>query len=110
MKHRTIDLSERANLTQVAYLLTRAQLVITNDSGLMHLSSYLDAPVVAVFGHTNPKEYGPWGSESFFVKKEATRKQEQDPTFDHMERISPEDVIAEALRKTQWAPIRNAKV
>ena len=110
MKKPTVNLSGRANLTQVAYLLTRAHLVVTNDSGLMHLSSYLDAPVVAVFGHTNPKEYGPWGSESFFVKKEASRSQEEDPRFDHMIRITSDDVIAEVLRKTKWAPVPNAKL
>lgn len=102
MKHPAVDLSGRANLTQVAYLLTRAQLILTNDSGLMHLSSYLDAPVVAVFGHTNPKEYGPWGSDSFFVKKQTDAAKERDPQFDHMVRISPDDVIAEVLRKTNW--------
>jgi heptosyltransferase II len=41
-------------LPQLARLFSRAQLAITNDSGLMHLASAVGLPVLALFGPTHP--------------------------------------------------------
>jgi ADP-heptose:LPS heptosyltransferase len=42
-------------LLQVAGLLSRCRLVLTNDSGLMHLANAVGTPVLAIFGPTNPR-------------------------------------------------------
>ncbi|MBI3324785.1 MAG: lipopolysaccharide heptosyltransferase II [Candidatus Omnitrophica bacterium] len=48
-------------LQQLAVLMQRAQLVITNDSASLHLACAVDAPVLALFGPTDPRKYGPTG-------------------------------------------------
>jgi heptosyltransferase-2 len=45
------------SLMQTAALLQRAHLLLSNDSGLMHMATALQVPVVAVFGPTVP-EFG----------------------------------------------------
>lgn len=70
MRQRAVDLSGRATLTQVAHLLSRSKVLLSNDSAPMHLASYLDVPVVALFGPTNPERYGPWSPGSQVVKKD----------------------------------------
>jgi len=65
-----INLCAKTNLTQLAALIKQTQLLITNDSAIMHLASYLKIPVVAIFGPTDEKKYGPWSSKSAIVKKD----------------------------------------
>ncbi|MGE5308073.1 MAG: glycosyltransferase family 9 protein [Deltaproteobacteria bacterium] len=63
-----VDLAGRTTLPQLACLMTRARVVITNDSGNLHLASYLGVPTVAVFGPTDERRYGPWSSSNAVVK------------------------------------------
>ena len=65
-----INLCAKTSLTQLAALLKKAQLLITNDSAVMHLASYLNVPVVAIFGPTDEKKYGPWSQSCAVVKKD----------------------------------------
>ncbi len=69
MKERAVDLSGKTSLRQLAAILQKAHLVIVNDSAIMHLASYLDRPLVAIFGPTDPQLYGPWSSQSCVIKK-----------------------------------------
>ncbi len=46
----------------LAGLLQDARLVISNDTGTMHLAGILNTPVVALFGPSNHREYGPLGN------------------------------------------------
>ncbi len=64
------DLSGKTTLIQLAALLEKTALVVTNDSAVLHLASYLDVPVAAIFGPTNERQYGPWGAVSVVIKKE----------------------------------------
>ena len=41
--------------------LDSADLIVANDSGPMHLAAAMHKPVVALFGPTDPKRFGPWG-------------------------------------------------
>lgn len=65
-----LDLSDKTSLAQLACLLKRGALLITNDSASMHLASYIGTPVVAIFGPTDEKKYGPWSVVSEIVKKD----------------------------------------
>ena len=70
MKNKPVNLAGQTNLRQLSYLLKKARLVISNDSAVMHLASYLDIPTLAIFGPTDPKKYGPWNNKSLVIKEE----------------------------------------
>ncbi len=56
------DLAGRTRVGVLAALLQRAALLVTNDTGPMHLAAAVGTPVFALFGSTNPHWTRPWGS------------------------------------------------
>jgi heptosyltransferase-2 len=57
------------SLRQTMALLARCDLLICNDSGIMHLAASLDRPMVALFGPQSPVKFGPWGQKCQLVYK-----------------------------------------
>jgi heptosyltransferase-2 len=55
----TVDLVGRTGLDQAVALLSLADAVVSNDSGLMHVAAALDRPQVALFGPSDPTRTGP---------------------------------------------------
>jgi heptosyltransferase I len=55
------DFSGRTSLTMLAALYQQAALLVTTDTGPMHLAAAVDTPVVALFGPTAPWRTGPYG-------------------------------------------------
>jgi heptosyltransferase-2 len=51
----------KTTLSQLIEELRECALLLTNDTGTMHLATLLDVPVVAVFGSTEPRLTGPLG-------------------------------------------------
>ncbi|MFN3568053.1 MAG: lipopolysaccharide heptosyltransferase II [Caldimicrobium sp.] len=58
----------KTNLKELLYLIKRSEIVITVDTGPMHLASLLNKPIIALFGPTSPQRTGPW-SEKYIVLK-----------------------------------------
>jgi heptosyltransferase I len=54
------NLAGLTTLSELAAIVRRAAVCITNDSGPMHLAVALDRPVVSVFGPTDPLWIGPY--------------------------------------------------
>ena len=48
------------DLRRLVWLLDGARLVLSPDTGPLHLARALDTPVVGLYGYTNPKRYGPY--------------------------------------------------
>jgi heptosyltransferase I len=48
------------DIRRLVYLLDGASLVISPDTGPLHIARALDKPVVGLYGYTNPKRYGPY--------------------------------------------------
>ena len=65
-----IDLTGKTGLLQLAALLERCHLLVTNDTGTMHVATAVGTPVVALFGSTDPLTTGPWGNGHVVVRKE----------------------------------------
>ena len=52
----------KTSLLQIMALMKRADLVVSSDSGPLHIASSVGTPVVAVFGPTRPEITGPRGT------------------------------------------------
>ncbi len=65
-----LDLVGKTSLVELAAVLRQSCLLISNDSGPMHLAAALGTPVMAIFGPSNPKRYGPFGVGHAVVRKE----------------------------------------
>ena len=64
-----VDASAISSLERTAVLLRRSDLLITNDTGVMHLGAAMGTPTVAVFGASNPTYWAPVGPRATFVYK-----------------------------------------
>ncbi len=62
------NLCGKTTLMQLVGLMERSSLVITNDSGPMHIAAALNRPLVALFGPTNPVRTGPFGHPDSVVR------------------------------------------
>jgi heptosyltransferase-2 len=67
MKNTPLDFSGQTNLRQLAALLKKCLLHISNDSAPMHISAALDVPTLAIFGPTDWRKYGPVGDRHFVL-------------------------------------------
>jgi heptosyltransferase-2 len=57
---RVVNLTGKTSLRQLMALLKRCALLLTNDSGPMHVAAALGTPVVVPFGSTSPELTGPF--------------------------------------------------
>lgn len=56
-------------LNELAAVLQQCDLYVGNDSGITHLATAVGTPVVALFGPTDPKVWGPRGDKVFMLYK-----------------------------------------
>ncbi len=62
------NLAGKTDLFELAELYTRCAVVITNDSGPMHIAAAVGTPVVAIFGPTDPALTGPYGKQHVVLR------------------------------------------
>jgi len=63
MRHRerAIDLTGKTSIDQLMRWLTRVRLLVSNDTGTLHIAAALGKPVVGLyFAHAHPHETGPY--------------------------------------------------
>ncbi|CUU05493.1 heptosyltransferase-2 [Candidatus Kryptobacter tengchongensis] len=70
MVSKPINLCGKTTLLESAAVLSMCKLLVTNDSGLMHIGSAMKTKIVAIFGST-VKEFGffPYGVENIVIEK-----------------------------------------
>jgi ADP-heptose:LPS heptosyltransferase len=65
---RTVDLAGAIELPLLAAILERLDLLVTGDTGPMHLAAAVGTPVVAIFGPSDPARYAPLEAASAIVR------------------------------------------
>lgn len=91
------DLTGRTSLTDLIGVLARADVVVSNDSGAMHVAAALNRPVVAIFGPTDERATRPVGAHDVLTAPVFCRPCHlRDCPIDHrcMKRVTADAVFA----------------
>jgi heptosyltransferase-2 len=92
----------QTTLPELVGVLAQAELLLTNDSGTMHVAAALGRPVVAIFGPTDWSETAPVGPRATLVREDVhcTPCLLRECPIDHrcMERVSVARVTAAARK------------
>jgi heptosyltransferase-2 len=93
-------LSGETRLTELVGVLASLRLLITNDSGPMHVAAALGLPLVAIFGPTDWRETAPVGPACHLVREpvECSPCKRRECPIDQrcMTRVTVERVLAAA--------------
>jgi heptosyltransferase-2 len=65
-----VNVCGKTNIGELAFLLTKCRLLVSNDSAPMHLAWAVNTPVVAIFGPTSHEKYAPKGPDTIVARKE----------------------------------------
>ena len=99
------DLAGETNLRELASVLAACDLLVTADTGPMHIAVAVGTPVVALFGATDPARHGPYGARNVILHVPApgamvSGKRPTDKAGAVcMARITPDDVLAAVADK-----------
>jgi len=69
MKHAPL-IPPTTSLSELGALLKRCTVLISNDSGPMHMAAAVGTPVLGIYGPTNPALQGPFGPRNLTVRNE----------------------------------------
>lgn len=98
---RVINICGRFNLFEFAYLLKKCSLMISNDTGPMHLAAAMWTKTIGLFGPELPRKFGPWPldkniglykwkGQAFINVHLAQRKKDREYTID---KVTVQDVL-----------------
>ncbi|HRZ86974.1 MAG TPA: lipopolysaccharide heptosyltransferase II [bacterium] len=65
-----VNATGKTSLKQLVELLGRADLLISNDTGPMHIACAVGTPVLGLFGPTDPRRTGPFGFGHAVIRKD----------------------------------------
>jgi ADP-heptose:LPS heptosyltransferase len=99
------DFTGQTSLADVVALIRRAAVVVTNDSGAMHIAAALGKPAISIFGPTNPVHVGPYGQPQNVVRLDLScspcnyRRLSQCPNSHACMRDLPVEMVMERIRE-----------
>jgi lipopolysaccharide heptosyltransferase II len=70
MKKGALNLAGQTSLLELAALYQAARVVVSTDTGPMHIAAAVGTRVVALFGATAPWRTGPWGGQHLVLRSE----------------------------------------
>ncbi|OWW18982.1 lipopolysaccharide heptosyltransferase II [Noviherbaspirillum denitrificans] len=96
------NLAGVTKLDEAVALIAAANAVVSNDSGLLHIASALNRPIVAIYGPTDPLHAPPFSdvAKSIFLGIECSPCRERECPLDHHRCMK--DISAEMV----WQPLR----
>ncbi|MGV3773163.1 MAG: glycosyltransferase family 9 protein [Verrucomicrobiales bacterium] len=66
---RILDLTGKTSLPEMVEWIRRSNLMVSNDTGPMHIAAALQVPLVPLFGPTTPARTGPYGQISESIQR-----------------------------------------
>jgi heptosyltransferase-2 len=95
---RLLSTGGKTTLRELSALISECDILLTNDSGPMHLGYAVKTPLVTIFGPTDPHIHGPIGKGSIVVKKDTDcspcyRRQCNKSQVECMEAVTSDDVF-----------------
>jgi heptosyltransferase-1 len=102
---RCLDLTGKLSLPEMVEWIRLSRLMITNDTGPMHVAAALAKPIVALFGPTEPRRTGPYGQLEHVVQTRLPCVPCMKPRcsyfkpFECLRAISPEAVSQAVLQR-----------
>ena len=100
MKIRAANLAGKTDLKTLAALYEKTSIVVSTDTGPMHMAAAVGTPVVALFGPTAPWRTGPFGDDHQIVRADLECSpcfKRQCKTIDCMKEISVVQVFDAAM-------------
>ncbi|MFZ5564504.1 MAG: lipopolysaccharide heptosyltransferase I [Thermodesulfobacteriota bacterium] len=97
MKNRGLNLAGKTSLPGLAALYKAVDVVVTTDTGPMHIAAAAGAPVVALFGPTAPWRTGPFGDNNRVVRADLSCSpcfKRACDAWECMDRITVDQVLA----------------
>lgn len=94
-------------LKQLMALIRHCRLLISGDSGPLHIAAALGIPTVALFGPSDPKRNGPYGEGHAVVQSSvppATHWQRKGRGSRWMEAITVDQALEAAIKQLQVSP------
>jgi heptosyltransferase-2 len=67
---KVLNMAGRTSLRELVSLISECDLLVTNDSGPMHIGYAVRTPAVALFGSTSPEHTGPVGNGNIVIRKD----------------------------------------
>ncbi len=99
---KVLNLAGVTSLKELAGIFSLADLVVTPDTGPMHLAAAVKAPLIALFGPTAPWRTGPYGNHDRVIRKALSCSpcfRKKCDTLECMTSITVEEVLKTALEK-----------
>ncbi len=102
MREPAIIAAAAMGLSDAVALAERCDAYVGVDSGPMHIAAFVDTPVVALFGPTDPRRVGPYGDGHVLVRRDdldclGCRKRSC-AKRDCMEKLDPDRVVEATVR------------
>jgi ADP-heptose:LPS heptosyltransferase len=76
-----LNLAAQTTITQLAAVLAHSRLFVGGDSGVMHVAVAAGAPVVALFGPTNERAWGPYNPPGSGLRSAVVRAPGSEPVM-----------------------------
>lgn len=110
MRTKAVDLTGQTPVGLLPSLLRRAAVLVTNDSGPMHIAAAVETPVVALFGPTDPARTGPYGREHLVLSHAVEcspcfrRDCSRAVTLECLAEVRPEQVVRAVQQQLDRSP------
>jgi heptosyltransferase-2 len=99
IKYDISNLSGEIPLDELPYVISRLDMLVTNDSGPMHIAAATRTPLVALFGPEDPNLFGPYTKPELYRilykgGSDFAGKEENKKGLSFLDMITPEDVLS----------------